>query len=138
MANALESSHSSHSSVDWIILLEDDFLPCEDAVLRLLQILQAIDPNENKFARFTQGGGGVAFPAANVPLYVQDVHKNIRDKPCYLVLLEPWLSKQDVVLPINLFLHVGRVSNIEQRNTPEYRQEFAAIRDNACRNTITI
>ena len=138
VANALESCHSSHPSVDWIILLEDDFLPCKDALPRLLQILQAMDPSSTKFARFTQGSGGVAFPTANVPLYVQDVRKNIRDKPYDHVLLEPWSSQPDVVLPIHLFLHVGRVSTIERRNTPEYRQEFAAIRDNACGDAITI
>ena len=60
VANALESCHSSHPSVDWIILLEDDFLPCEDALPRLFQILEVIDPNENKFVRFTHGSGGVA------------------------------------------------------------------------------
>lgn len=139
VANALESCHSdSNPSVKWIILLEDDFLPCENALPQLLSTLSTIDSNQNKFARFTQGGGGVAFPRANVPLYVQSVRDNISRKPCDQVLLEGWSTKPDMVFPHHLFRHIGEISTIESRNTEAYRQRFAAIRDNACGSPITV
>ena len=138
VAGALESCHASNPSARWIVLLEDDFAACDNALPRLLQTLGSLDPGENKFARFTQGGGGVAFPRENVPLYIKSVRDNILDKPCDRVLLEPWCDKQDFVFPNHLFRHVGRVSTVESRNSPEYREQYAGIRDNVCGEAIAV
>ena len=72
VANALATCQRRNPGVDWIVLLEDDFMPCDNHTLaRLLDTLDTLDPRTTKFARFTQGGGGVAFPSAHALLYTQ-------------------------------------------------------------------
>ena len=141
VANALESCYNKTVNEDltnWILLLEDDFMPCENALEGLLKILDTLDPTNNKFARFTQGSGGVAFPKANIPLYTRNVREHILEQPYDHVLLNAWSNNQDFVFPVHLFHHIGDVSSIAYRNSPEYRTEFAGIRDNTCGSPITV
>jgi hypothetical protein len=138
MVNALMSCSEKNPGVDWIILLENDFMPCDHALTGLLDTLDTLDPGNNKFARFTQGTGGVAFPRENVPLYVRGVLDNIETKPCDRVLLEGWSSKPDYVFERHLFKHIGSVSTIGYRNEQGYVHEYAGLRDNSCGDVIRV
>jgi hypothetical protein len=138
VAGALDMCHDSFPLADWILLMEDDFMPCEGALDNLLAVLRSLDPRQTKFARFTQGGGVVAFPRANVPLYTQSVRLHRQTQPCDRVLLLPWSDRPDFVHTTHLFQHIGLVSTIPDRNSPEYLAANSAIRDNACGAPITV
>jgi hypothetical protein len=138
VANALTSCSEKNPGVDWIILLEDDFMPCDHALTGLIDTLDTLDLGNNKFARFTQGAGGVAFPRENVPLYASRVLDNIETKPCDWVLLEGWSSKPDYVFERHLFQHIGSVSTIGYRNEQGYVREYAGLRDNSCGDVIRV
>ncbi len=139
VANALAACHCRNPAVDWLILFEDDFMPCGNQTLTsLLNTLDTLDPHKTKFARFTQGSGGVAFPSRNVPLYTQSVLHHIPTTPYDRVLLEPWSLDSDYVFPRHLFKHIGRVSTMKYRNTDKYVKKFARLRDNECGSEIKV
>jgi hypothetical protein len=138
VAGALDACHTSHPEATWILLMEDDFMPCDNSLKGMLAVLSDLDPSEIKFARFAQGNGAVAFPRENIPLYTQSVRTNLATQPCDRVLLEHWSDKPDFVHDLHLFRHIGRVSTFEYRNSRHYQQENAAIRDNACGAPITV
>ena len=138
VAGALDMCHKNFPLADWILLMEDDFMPCEGALDKLLAVLRSLDPGQTKFARFTQGGGVVAFPRANVPLYTQSVRLHRQTQPCDRVLLLPWSDRPDFVHTTHLFQHIGLVSTIPDRNSPEYLAANSGIRDNSCGAPITV
>ena len=139
VANALATCQRRNPGVDWIVLLEDDFMPCDNHTLaRLLDTLDTLDPRTTKFARFTQGGGGVAFPSAHALLYTQSILHHIASMPHDRVLLEPWSAEKDYVFAKHLFKHIGSVSTIGYRNTQEYVREYSRLRDNECGDQISV
>ena len=139
VANALAACQRRNAGADWIILLEDDFMPCDNHTLtQILDTLDTLDPHTTKFARFTQGSGGVAFPSTDVSLYTQCVLDHITTAPYDRVLLEPWSLKKDHVFATHLFKHIGSVSTIGARNKMEYVQEYAWLRDNECGSQIRV
>ncbi len=139
VANALAACHRKNPAVDWLILFEDDFMPCDNqALASLLDVLDQLDPHNTKFARFTQGSGGVAFPSRNVLLYTQSILDHILTKPYDRVLLEPWSLDSDYVFPRHLFKHIGSVSTMKYRNTDQYLKKYARLRDNECGSEIKV
>lgn len=138
VAGTLEGCYNAHPTARWVVLLEDDFMPCEAGLQGLSATLSRLDASWTKFARFSQGSGVVAFPRENVPLYVESVLARIQGEPYDRVLLAPWSVKPDFVAATHQFLHIGVVSSVEYRNTPEYRQRYGGIRDNACGAAITV
>jgi hypothetical protein len=136
VAGALELCRAEHPKAQWIVLLEDDFAPCGYGVLRELRrsLLMATSPV--KFVRFTQGGGGVAFPRDSVPNYARYVREH--DMPHDRALIMPWSDLPDIVLPTHLFKHVGAVSTIAYRNSEAFARQYADIRDNECGTPITV
>ena len=140
VANALSACYHrvDHVSTDWIILMEDDFMPCEDALTGVLKTLDGLKPMETKFARFTQGGGVVAFPVDNVLLYALSIMDNIATTPHDRILVLPWSPKPDFVFTRHLFKHVGNVSTIEYRNDLEFTRQYAGLRDNSCGEEIRV
>jgi hypothetical protein len=139
VAGALEMCHAERPDASWIVLLEDDFAPCYGNTLHELgRALLAQAGETVKFVRFTQGGGGVAFPRHSVPPYVRYVREHSREVPHDRALMLPWSTKRDVVLPTHLFRHVGSVSTIAYRNTETYARQYASIRDNECGSAIAV
>ena len=138
VANALTACHRRVPGTDWVILMEDDFMPCDHALTGVLETLDTLDPHKIKFARFTQGNGVVAFPQGNVLRYTQSILDNIGTIPCDRVLLEPWSLDSDYVFPRHLFKHIGAVSTIGYRNKEEYVREYSSLRDNECGNEIRV
>jgi len=138
VAGTLDGCYTAHPTARWVVLLEDDFMPCEAALHGLSETLSRLNASWTKFARFSQGSGVVAFPRENVPLYVKSVRARIQEEPYDRVLLAPWSVKPDFVASTHLFRHIGAVSSIEYRNTPDYRQRYAGIRDNECGAAITV
>jgi hypothetical protein len=138
VVGTLEGCYNAYPTARWIVLLEDDFMPCEAALQGLSATLSRLNASWITFARFSQGSGVVAFPRENVPLYAASMRVKIQEELYDRVLLAPWSVKPDFVAPTHLFRHIGAVSSIEYRNTPEYRQRYAGIRDNACGAAITV
>jgi hypothetical protein len=130
VAASLRMCHSL-ASASWILFLEDDFLPCPDGLEAILSVLRGM-PSTVKFARFTQGGGAVAFPRANVLAYAQYLLDNYRSVPNDRALLGPWLDLPDYVHAVHTLKHVGKVSTIPARNGDEYQRVYSGIRDNEC------
>lgn len=140
VVGALEMCRDENPGAAWIVLLEDDFAPCGDGALaELAQTLGGIDPATVKFVRFTQGGGGVAFPRGSVPPYARSVREHIGEVPHDRALSAlQWSQLPDHVLPMHLFKHVGRVSTIDYRNSDAYTLRYASIRDNECGSPIAV
>jgi len=123
----------------WIVLMEDDFKPCPNAMREMASVLLGqLDQPGTKFARFTQGGGVVAFPADKVLLYAESLMSQVEYKPCDWVLTGQWDSGQDYVHPVFLFKHIGGVSTIQYRNKEDYRRAYSWLRDNECSDTVKI
>ena len=116
---------------DWILFLEDDFLPCEGGIQTILSVLQGL-PLSTKFARFTQGGGAVAFPRQNALAYSKYLLDHYTTVPCDLALLNPWAAGPDYVHSVHTLKHIGKVSTIGYRNAEEYRRLYSEMRDNEC------
>ena len=117
--------------VDWILFLEDDFLPCAGGIQAILSTLQNLSLS-TKFARFTQGGGAVAFPRQNVLAYSQYLLDHYTTIPCDWALLGPWAPGPDYVHAVHTFKHIGKVSTIPSRNDDEYQRLYSGLRDNEC------
>ncbi len=134
VANALTACHRLQPGADWIVMLEDDFMPCDNQTLAvLMETLDSLDVHRIKFARFTQGGGVVAFPAGKVLAYAQSVVDHILTMPCDRVLLEAWSAgDSDYVFARHLFKHVGSVSTIGYRNEAEFVRQYSGLRENEC------
>jgi hypothetical protein len=114
-------------------------MPCGNQTLTsLLNTLYTLDPHKTKFARFTQGSGGVALPSRNVLLYTQSVLAHIQTKPYDRVLLEQWSLDSDYVFPRHLFKHIGSVSTMKYRNADKYIKKYAHLRDNECGSEIKV
>ena len=116
---------------DWILFLEDDFLPCEGGIQTILSVLQTL-PLTTKFARFTQGGGAVAFPRQNALAYSKYLLDHYTTVPCDLALPNPWAAGPDYVHSVHTLKHIGKVSTIGYRNAEEYRRLYSGLRDNEC------
>jgi len=139
VANALTACHNRQPGADWIVLLEDDFMPCDNHTLTvLIDTLDSLDPHKTKFARFTQGGGVVAFPAGKVLAYARSVMDHIMTKPCDRVLLEEWSTETDFVFGQHLFKHIGSVSTIGYRNQAEFVRQYSELRGNECGSEIRV
>ena len=139
VAATLERCLAAHPGVDWIILLEDDFMPCDSTALAgLMATLDTLDPLQTKFARFTQGSGGVAFPSGNVQRYAASVRAHIATQPYDRVLLEAWARQADFVFERHLFRHIGRVSTLAYRNSAAYLRDNGWLRDNECGGPIRV
>lgn len=140
VVGALEQCYFSDMLSEWFVLMEDDFEPCANTTLKeLWQALQKQQTSNVKFVRFTQGGGGVAFPRASVLPYVNFVREHNREFPHDRMLtMTEWSALPDVVLPIHLFKHIGKVSTIAYRNSADYIRDYASIRDNECGEPIHV
>ena len=139
VANALTACHNRQPGADWIVLLEDDFMPCDNHTLAvLMDTLNSLNPHKTKFARFTQGGGVVAFPAGKVLAYAKSVMDHILIKPCDRVLLEGWSTDKDFVFGRHLFKHIGTVSTIGYRNQAEFVHQYSGLRENECGTDIRV
>ena len=140
VANALSACYHrvNHDNTNWIIMMEDDFMPCEHAFRELLDTLDGLNTLKTKFARFTQGGEVVAFPLENVLLYALSIMENIATSPHDRILLLPWSSQADVVFNRHLFKHIGNVSTIMYRNDLEYVRQYSGLRDNSCGDVIQV
>jgi hypothetical protein len=117
---------------DWILFLEDDFLPCEGWVQTILSVLQGLPLLSTKFARFTQGGGAVAFPRQNALAYSKYLLDHYTTVPCDRALLGPWAPGADYVHAVHTLKHIGKVSTIPSRNDDEYQRLYSGLRDNEC------
>jgi hypothetical protein len=138
VSSTLQACYSKQTTSDWIILMEDDFMPCEHAVQHLLETLDTLALLNTKFARFTQRSGGVAFPRSMVPLYIKSVRGNLMTQPLDHVLLNPWSDKKDFVFPVHLFQHIGDIFTIPARNSKSYKSAFKGIRENKCGTIISV
>ena len=130
VAVSLRICHSINI-VDWILLLEDDFLPCPGGIQTIQSVLQGL-PLSTKFARFTQGGGAVAFPRQNALAYSQYLLDHYTTLPCDLALPHPWAPGPDYVHSTHTLKHIGKVSTIGYRNGEEYQRLYSGMRDNEC------
>ncbi len=113
-------------------------MPCDQSLSNLSKTLASLNPASTKFARFSQGSGVVAFPSENVPLYVGRVRAQIHLDPYDRVLIAHWTDKPDFVALKHFFYHIGKVSTITSRNTPEYRKLYSSIRDNTCNTRVSV
>lgn len=130
---------ASDAGVEWVVLLEDDFTPCPGAMGEMASVLlQGLDRDGTKFARFTQGGGVVAFPAGKALQYAESLMGQVESTPCDRALVGAWAAGRDYIHPAFLFKHIGGVSTIPYRNKEEYRRAYSGLRDNECGNAVTV
>jgi hypothetical protein len=128
------------SSPRWLVLLEDDMLPCAGAIETMALFLNSTLSAESawrsfKTARFAKFPRAVVFPLENIQPYSDYVRAHLREAP-YDSLLNSggWApaGSSDYIHASSLFSHAGKVSTIAERNDPAFVTTYAALRDEAC------
>ena len=117
----------------WVLMLEDDMLPCPDAMRVIVSYLQGLAPemvHTVKFAKFTRA---VAFPPGNALLYTQDALANILRTPSDLMIDSDWGRGSTITHKGgSLFSHIGTVSTNTYRNDISYSEKWKDLRKESC------
>ena len=117
----------------WVVMLEDDMLPCSGAMLIITSYLSGLDPeivHTVKFAKFTRA---VAFPPGTTLLYAQDALANILRIPSDLMIDGDWGRGSTIVHKGgSLFSHIGTVSTNPYRNDISYSEKWKDLRNENC------
>jgi hypothetical protein len=129
---------AKHTS-GWVVLLEDDCVACEGAVDETVAVLSGLNATELSFARFSKGLRGIAFPALKVARFAEYAVSRLYTHPHDITKMEEWDPPGRMhVHARNLFHHIGLVSTDDRKNTDEFRQRYAAYRDDVCFETTLV
>jgi hypothetical protein len=117
----------------WVVMLEDDMLPCPNAI-RLMSVhlsgLDATMVQTVKFAKFTRA---VAFSPGTALFYAQDALASIMHTPSDLVVNGNWGRGSALVYQGgSLFTHIGTVSTNSYRNDISYKEKWKDLRKENC------
>ena len=117
----------------WVVMLEDDMLPCPGAMRVITSYLSRLNPemvHTVKFAKFTRA---VAFPPGTALLYAQDALANIMRMPSDLMIDGDWGRGNTIVHKGgSLFSHIGTVSTNPYRNELSYSEKWNDLRKESC------
>jgi hypothetical protein len=117
----------------WVVMLEDNMLPCSGTMLVITSYLSGLDPemvHTVKFAKFTRA---VAFPPGSALLYAQDALANILRIQSDLMIDGDWGRGNTIVHKGgSLFSHIGTVSTNPYRNDVSYIEKWNDLRKENC------
>jgi len=127
---ALEAC-AGHSGSDWVILVEDDMLPCSGSVQAIADALDS-DGDRYKWGRFAKFSRAVAFPVGSIDPYKRFVLDNLSSIPYDQALTRDWGEGPTYQHDRSLFSHQGSVSTIGERNDPAFVQAYSDLRGESC------
>ena len=117
----------------WVLMLEDDMLPCPDAMRLISSYLSRLDPGMIKTVKFAKFARAVAFPPGNALFYAQDALANILRMPSDLMIDGDWMSATTIVHEGgSLFSHIGAISTNPYRNDISYKEKWKDLRGESC------
>ena len=117
----------------WVLMLEDDMLPCPDALRVISSYLSRLDPGMIKSVKFAKFTRAVAFPPGNAIFYAQDALANILRMPSDLMIDGDWARATTIVHEGgSLFSHIGTISTNSYRNEISYKEKWKDLRNENC------
>lgn len=120
--------------LSWVVMLEDDMLPCDGSVDTIARSLRMLDPATVQTMRFAKFSRAVAFPPPRTALlYSKAILEKIESTPYDLVLDGGWGSGASLVHQGgSLFSHIGAVSTTLYRNDPAFQRQWGNLRSENC------
>lgn len=120
----------------WLVMIEDDMVPCEGALEKVTEALELYKDAACIF--FSKFSRAFAMSRQYLAGYVSSVLARIDSQPYDIVLRTGvWTDGRLVTYPVNLFHHVGQVSTVQERNEPEFRRRYEALRSDTCGENMT-
>lgn len=123
----------------WVVLIEDDCVPCPGAVDEVLTTLGRLSTRHTSLARFSKFLRATGIPARKVARFRDYVRSRLYTHPYDITRVEDWDPMptsgevpQYYVHDRNIFHHVGTVSTVDAKNTIEFQREYAALRGDVC------
>jgi hypothetical protein len=118
----------------WVLLLEDDMLPCPDAMHTISSYLSGLDSEAVHIVKFAKFSRAVAFPPPGTAIsYAQAALANIIGTPYDLILEGDWRSGSTILYKGgSLFSHIGTVSTNPYRNELYYMKQWNDLRKENC------
>ena len=123
----------------WLLMLEDDMLPCQGAMQQIIQYLAKLDASSVHTVRFAKFSRAVAFPPPHtVGLYSSAILDAIQTMPSDLLVDGDWGSGRAVVYERgSLFSHIGVVSTNHYRNNDNFRKKWGELRNEKCGDSLS-
>ena len=118
----------------WVLMLEDDMLPCPGAMGIISSYLSGLDSEAVHIVKFGKFSRAVAFPPPGTAIiYAQAALANIIGTPYDLILGGDWRSGITIVHKGgSLFRHIGTVSTNPYRNDLYYMKKWYDLRKENC------
>ena len=127
------------SNYTWVLMLEDDMLPCPNAIATIHNSIEHFEANSVKVVRFGKFSRALMFPPPRSALqYAQTILANILTMPHDLMINSNWRTgRSEAHNGGSLFQHIGKVSTNKYRNEDAYRQRWDDLRSETCGNPIS-
>ena len=118
----------------WVLMLEDDMLPCPGAMGIISSYLSGLDSEAVHIVKFGKFSRAVAFPPPGTAiLYAHAALANIIGTPYDLILEGDWRSGSTILYKGgSLFSHIGTVSTNPYRNDFSYMKKWYDLRKENC------
>ena len=117
----------------WVLLAEDDMVPCEGALDTVDSALA--DSTDYSTVFFSKFSRAFAMRREVVGAFAAAVQRNLELKPYDIVLRTGiWLPEGErmLVYPTNLFHHIGALSTVPERNSADFIQKHGGLRADVC------
>ncbi len=118
----------------WVILVEDDCEPCQDALSESLAALAALSSEETSMAKFSRNMCATAFPVKRVSAYIQACTERLYTHPHDVIYADSWAPDpaRVYVHTKNLFHHIGNISTEPHKNVPMWQEQYGGLRTDSC------
>ena len=135
--NALETC-AGPSWSNWVVLVEDDMLPCPCSVQAITDVLLDSNPLGMRWGRFAKFSRVIAFPIRSIAPYKAFVMEQLASIPYDQALVYGWGSGPTYQHGSSLFSHRGSVSTIGERNDPAFIREYGDFRSESCGDPLSV
>ena len=125
-----------NGTTGWVVMVEDDCVPCEGAVDEVNVALSGLNAKHTSMARFSKFLRATAFPAGKIARFREYVLSRLYTHPHDVTKIEDWDPPGSLyVHHRNLFHHIGNVSTVENKNTDQFREMYSGLREDVCCQT---